>query len=69
MAYADFKDLNRRTFADKVLRYKSFDTGNNPKYDGYQCFIGFINFLIKKLLVVVLKMKIFLIKRLAEELH
>ena len=36
-AYGDFKDLNRRTFANKVLRYKSFDTAKDPKYDAYQC--------------------------------
>ena len=27
MAYGDFKDLNRRTDADKVLRYKAFNIG------------------------------------------
>ena len=37
MAYGDFKDLNRRTAADKVLRYKAFNIAKNPKYDGYQC--------------------------------
>ena len=31
MAYADFKDLKRRTAADKA-----FNIGKNPKYDGYQ---------------------------------
>ena len=36
MAYADFKDLNRRTAADKVLRDKAFNIAKNPKYDGYQ---------------------------------
>ena len=36
MAYGDFKDLNRRTAADKVLRDKAFNIANNPKYDGYQ---------------------------------
>ena len=36
MAYGDFKDLKRRTAADKVLRDKSFDITKNPKYDGYQ---------------------------------
>ena len=34
MAYGDFKDLNRRTFADKVLRDKAFNVAKNPKYDG-----------------------------------
>ena len=36
MAYEDFKDLARRTASDKVLRDKAFNTGKNPKYDGYQ---------------------------------
>ena len=36
MAYGDFKDLTRRTTAEKVLRYKTFNTAKNPKYDGYQ---------------------------------
>ena len=36
MAYGDFKDLQRRTFSDKVLRDKAFNISKNPKYDGYQ---------------------------------
>ena len=36
MAYGDFKDLNRRTAADKVLRDKAFNIAKNPKYDEYQ---------------------------------
>ena len=36
MAYGDFKDLKRRTAADKVLRDKTFNITKNPKYDGYQ---------------------------------
>ena len=36
MAYGDFKDLNRRTVDDKVLRDKAFNIAKNPKYDGYQ---------------------------------
>ena len=35
MIYEDFKDLNRRTAADKVLRKKAFSFAKNPKYDGY----------------------------------
>ena len=35
MAYRDFKDLNRRTFADKILRDKSFNIDKDPKYDEY----------------------------------
>ena len=36
MAYGDFKDLNRRSAADKVLRDKAFNIAKNPTYDGYQ---------------------------------
>ena len=36
MAYGDFKDLKKRTDADKVLREKAFNIAKDPKYDGYQ---------------------------------
>ena len=36
MASGDFKDLNRRTAADKVIRDTVFTIAKNPKYDGYQ---------------------------------
>ena len=36
MAYGDFKDVARRTAADKVLRNKAFNIAKDPKYDGYQ---------------------------------
>ena len=36
MAYGDFKDLERRTASEKVLRGKGFNIAKNPKYDGYQ---------------------------------
>ena len=36
MAYGDFKDLNRRTFADKTLCDYAFNVAKNPKYDEYQ---------------------------------
>ena len=36
MAYGDFKDLNRRTFVDKVLCDKAFDIAKDPKLDEYQ---------------------------------
>ena len=36
MAYRDFKGLNRRRAADKVLRDKPCDIAKNRKYDGYQ---------------------------------
>ena len=36
MAYVDFKELTKRTAADKVLRDKAFDIAKVLKYDGYQ---------------------------------
>ena len=36
MAYGKFKDLDQRTQSDKVLRAKTFEIANNPKFDGYQ---------------------------------
>ena len=34
--YEDFKDLNTRTAADKVLRDKAFNIAKYPKYHGCQ---------------------------------
>ena len=36
MAYEDFKDLNRTTATDHVLRDKAFNLAKNPKYDEYK---------------------------------
>ena len=36
MAYGDFKELTKRTAADKVLRDKAFKIASEQKYDGYQ---------------------------------
>ena len=36
MAYGDFKDLNRRTFSDRVLRDEAFNIAKDPKYERYQ---------------------------------
>ena len=36
MTYGDFKDLPKRTAADKVLRDKAFKIARAQKYDGYQ---------------------------------
>ena len=60
MAYGNFKDLNRRTASNKILRDKAINISKNPKYDGNQR--GLVSMIYKKLLVVVLKMKICLIK-------
>ena len=35
VAYGDFKDLAKRTAADKVLRDKAFKIASDQKYDGY----------------------------------
>ena len=44
MAYGDFKDLNRRTASDKILRDKAFNIAKNTKYDGYQCGLASISY-------------------------
>ena len=36
MACRNFKNLNRRKVADKVVRDKAFNIAKNPEYDGYQ---------------------------------
>ena len=36
MAYEDFKDINNRTVAERVLRNKAFVTATNSKYNAYQ---------------------------------
>ena len=64
MAYGDLKDLSKRTAVDKVLLDKSFDIAENRKYNEYLHGIASMvyKFFEKRLLVVVLKMKRFLIK-------
>ena len=58
MAYEDFEDLARKTFADKVLHSNVFNIAKNLKYDGYHRGPASMvyNVFDKKLLVVVLKM-------------
>ena len=36
MAFGKYKDLEKRTQSDKVLKNKAFEIASNPKYDGYQ---------------------------------
>ena len=36
IAYGDFKYLNRKTFANKVLHDNAFDVAKDSKYDDYQ---------------------------------
>ena len=65
MVDGDFKDLARKTIADKVLRDKVFNFAKNPKNNAYQRGLSsmFYKFFDKKLLVKQLKMKIFLVKK------
>ena len=42
MAYGDFKDLNRRTAANKVWRDKAFNIAKNLKYE-YQYGLASVN--------------------------
>ena len=56
IAYGYFKDLTKRTAADKVLRDKTFNIAKDPKYDGYQRGLAsmvIVFFLIKRLQAVV----------------
>ena len=62
MAYWDFKDLNRRTFADKVLPDKVFNIAKDPKYDGYQRGLASMVYKFFDKKPSALKIKIFLIK-------
>ena len=52
MTYEDFKDLNSRTAADKVLCVKTFNVAKNKKSDGYHRGLASVvfNFFDKKTL-------------------
>ena len=67
MAYRDFKDLNRRTGADKVLHDKAFTVAKNPKYDEYQW--GLASMVYKSFSGGTIKDEIISNKELAKELH
>ena len=71
MACGDFKDLTKRTAADKILRDKAFNIATNPKYDGYQRGLTSMvhNFFDKITSGSDIKNKIISKKELAEELH
>ena len=62
MTHRYFKYLTRGTVSDKIVRDKAFNFAKNPKYnDEYERDLAqwSIKCLMKRLLVVVLKMKIF----------
>ena len=71
MAYGDFTDLNRRTTADKVSRYKAFNIAENPKCDKYRRGLASMVYklLDKKASGGVIKNEIISNKELAEELN
>ena len=71
MAHGDFKDLNRRTIPNKVLRDKAFNIAKNPKNDGYQRGLASMvyNFLDKKTSSDAIKKEIIQNEELAKELH
>ena len=50
MAYNKFKDLEKRTQSDIVLKNKAFKIASNPKYNGYERGLASIvyNFFDKK---------------------
>ena len=70
MAYANFKDLTRRTAANKSLRDKAFNIAKDSKYDAYQSGITSIvyKFFGQKNLGDTIKNEIIFNKELAEKL-
>ena len=71
MAYGKFKDLEKRTQSDKVLKNKAFASANNPKYDGYQRGLASMvyKFFDKKSKGSGIKNEIKKNQQLADELH
>ena len=77
--YEDFKDLSRRTASDKILRDKTSNIAENPKYDGYHCGLALMvyKFFDKKSALLAdksasggaIKNEIMSNKELAEESH
>ena len=60
MAYGDFEDLSRRKASDEILGGKVFNIVKNPKYGDQHWLASMVyKFFDKKLLVVILKMRIF----------
>ena len=61
VAHGDFKDLTRRKASEEILQNKAFNIAKNQKNDGYQPGLASMvyNFLTKKFLVFVFKIRIF----------
>ena len=71
MAYGKYKDLEKKTQANKFLTDKAFVIANNPKYDGYQRALASMvyNFFDKKSKGAYIKNEIEKNQQLANELH
>ena len=71
IAYGDFKDLNRKTFANKLLHDKAFNIAKDPKYEGYEGELASIVYIFfdKKTPVSCIKNENIPNKRLAKELQ
>ena len=71
MVYGDFKDLTRRTAADKALQDKAFNIAKNAKYNRYQRGLALVVYSLfdKKTAVFTVKNEIMQNQELAEELH
>ena len=71
MAYGKYKDLEKITESDKVLKDKAFEIANNPKYDGYQRGLASMayKFFDKKSIRSGIKNEIKENQQLANELH
>ena len=71
MSYGYFRDLNRRTAAEKLLRDKTFNIVKNPKCGGYQRGLASVvyKFFYQKTSGSGIKNENISKKQLAEELH
>ena len=71
MAYGDFKDLERRTTSDKILRGKAFNIDKSSKYDGCQRGLASMayKFFDKKSKGSGVNIQLEFNEQLAEELH
>ena len=71
MAYGKYKDLERRTQSDKVLKDKAFAIANNQKYVGYQRGLASLvyKFFYKKSKGTGIKNEIKQNQQLSNELH
>ena len=71
MAYGNFKDSEKRTASDKVLRDKEFNIAKSSKYDGYQKGIASMvyNFFDKKSKVSGVNIEVKHNEQLVKEIH